>query len=596
MPSCLFSYPASAMFLGGSHRAAAAGPAAPSAATGQHALFGAHQLAALSAQFVPAPGAQIPGFGPFGFGAPAQPSSSVAPPPPAPSGGVSIFDRLADQIVDGLPPPGPPPAAVVTPDDVLERDFADHYMADISDEHKGAFWEALGLPNAGRVSARQVLAIPFAVAETALAAATIPDPNFAWNSQGPAYIPITPFVLGNLLETIRLAAAHRDQATAPPMAPLGPPPSAAVPPATVTTTSEDPGLTSFRLVVHPSIPGSFSLLSSVELRAWKAQYKRVMDDDPPDEERPSDRQISGLSAYLLSAPGGRRRAPAVCFTVWLPYGNVTYDERAHAPRQYTADGHWIPTRFRGPASYDAWLRSWMVFEAAMLGLGAASPSTLKKYRDGIKLLVNEWPDKWVAIAVADMQLRTYQWDRIREDLLEVHPAHGGIVETDGWDRVIRLSAYDGWTTGYYAKWWERNCWKPLLAKQTGTGHAPPQPAPAGYLRAPSPPTKRQRIEDTPPGVAAGAAPPSREAPVQRRADNQKKCKNCGASGHSWWEGCPVVLKPELQRTLEGKGRGRGTQDASASGGGNSGGGNAGGGGGGKGSGRPNRWSARTNRR
>ena len=114
----------------------------------------------------------------------------------------------------------------------------------------------------------------------------------------------------------------------------------------------------------------------------------------------------------------------------------------------------------------------MVFEAGMIGLGAASPASLKLYRDGIQALNTEWPGKWAAIATADQSLRTYQWDRLREDLLETPLAQGGMLETEGWDRIIALSAYEGWTSaGPLAKWWEKNCWKPLLSKQVGSGCA-----------------------------------------------------------------------------------------------------------------------------
>ena len=103
--------------------------------------------------------------------------------------------------------------------------------------------------------------------------------------------------------------------------------------------------------------------------------------------------------------------------------------------------------------HTSWLQRWMVFEAAMLGLGAASPASLKKYRDGIQTLVNEWPDKWFEVATADQQVRTYQWDRLREDLLELHPLQGGILESEGWDRIIRLSAYEGMSgKGPLASW------------------------------------------------------------------------------------------------------------------------------------------------
>ena len=33
-----------------------------------------------------------------------------------------------------------------------------------------------------------------------------------------------------------------------------------------------------------------------------------------------------------------------------------------------------------------------------------------------------------------------------------------------------------------------------------------------------------------------------------------KCKNCGATGHRWWEGCPLDLKPNLAIEAAAKAR------------------------------------------
>ena len=85
-------------------------------ATGQPALFGAQRLATLSAQFLPPTDAAIPDFGADGFGSAAPPLPPGAPPLQAPRLGVSIFDTLADQIVDGLAAPGPAPATPLTLD------------------------------------------------------------------------------------------------------------------------------------------------------------------------------------------------------------------------------------------------------------------------------------------------------------------------------------------------------------------------------------------------------------------------------------------------------------------------------------------------
>ena len=67
----------------------------------------------------------------------------------------------------------------------------------------------------------------------------------------------------------------------------------------------------------------------------------------------------------------------VCFGIWGAFGNVSHEDRTFAPRQITAEGTWLPVRYRGPCDYEAWRKSWNVFEAAMIMLGAAAPSAFR---------------------------------------------------------------------------------------------------------------------------------------------------------------------------------------------------------------------------
>ena len=324
----------------------------------------------------------------------------------------------------------------------------------------------------------------------------------------------------------------------------------------------------FSRVIQPSALHSFSMLSGAELTLCRSYYKHKTDGKPKDEERPSDRQLSGLAAWLLATPGGRHRAPGVCFSVWLPHEDVVFENRSNAPRQQLADGTWQPVRYNGPMDYTSWLQRWMVFEVAMLSLGAASIATLRAYRDGIERLNGEWGNHWVQIALADLKCRTYQWDRLREELLEDPEAR--FTESDGWDRIIAMSAYDGMSMGgRMGKWWERNLWRPLL---TPSAPPPPTPAPTGYL------AKRARLSQV--DEPTGRAPPVDHPD----AASALKCANCGGRGHRWWDCTPLTRRPlaaHLQRELDNKGRSRG---GNGEGGAGRGGGGAGRGGGGAGRG------------
>ena len=160
-------------------------------------------------------------------------------------------------------------------------------------------------------------------------------------------------------------------------------------------------------------------------------------------------------------------------------------------------------------------------------------------------------------------MRNTMWDRLRERFLAARRPDGQPVMTDAdsWDLVIHASAYEGMTTGGpMAKFWERNCWKPVFAAQIGTTCPAPDPAPSGYLYPPL--AKRARTED----VRAPAAPPPAPAVDASRTETldasakPKKCANCGQSGHQWWDGCPLVLREDLATNLANKGRSKGGPD------------------------------------
>merc|ERR1712020_699088 len=150
---------------------------------------------------------------------------------------------------------------------------------------------------------------------------------------------------------------------------------------------------------------------------------------------------------LASSPGGPRRAPYVCFSVWGGWGNVTFANHTFLPREWKADGTWQPARFRGPCDFESWKRCWMVFEVAMIMLGAASPGALLAYRAGVEKLHTRWPAYWHRIAVAEALARSTQWDRMLEDRLSADEKDPTFISeraaaaTDVWDRIIEDSAF-----------------------------------------------------------------------------------------------------------------------------------------------------------
>ena len=93
-----------------------------------------------------------------------------------------------------------------------------------------------------------------------------------------------------------------------------------------------------------------------------------------------------------------------------------------------------------------------------------------------------------------------------------------------------------------AKWWEKNCWKPILSGLVGTTCDAPDPAPSGYLVPEGPPAKQARVEELRPTPATPAPPAVDASRGETLQAGGKKCASCKQTGHQWWDNCPVKLK------------------------------------------------------
>ena len=117
------------------------------------------------------------------------------------------------------------------------------------------------------------------------------------------------------------------------------------------------------------------------LREFREEYVSVVGTPPNAAERPTDEQLSALSAMLKTG-----RAP---FTDFAVFG--AFDEHSAKLRKYTDQvfvGGVLQTRLlHGPANFDDWKACWSVFKAAMLMLKAARLGPLNAYEEGIRQLV-----------------------------------------------------------------------------------------------------------------------------------------------------------------------------------------------------------------
>jgi len=123
---------------------------------------------------------------------------------------------------------------------------------------------------------------------------------------------------------------------------------------------------------------------------------------------------------------------------------------------------------KGPETFEQWRSSWRVFRAAMIMLGAARPSTLDAYEEGLRQLTILFPHGWGTLVTADEIMRSERWEVALEQAMAAPPP--GMDEQRPWDYIILNSAYG--RDGVRSHWWETRVVLPLLQgashRQAGT--------------------------------------------------------------------------------------------------------------------------------
>ena len=74
----------------------------------------------------------------------------------------------------------------------------------------------------------------------------------------------------------------------------------------------------FSEVLFQGARGTFKPLPGTEFDLAWARHKAVTGAVASDDDRPSDAQLSGLTAWLTTKPGDRPRAPYVDLGAWTP--------------------------------------------------------------------------------------------------------------------------------------------------------------------------------------------------------------------------------------------------------------------------------------
>ena len=179
-----------------------------------------------------------------------------------------------------------------------------------------------------------------------------------------------------------------------------------------------------------------------DIDKWMSNYVAIMGAPPPEEEEPSEAQLSALHKRVVTLV----QPPYTDFGVFLPFSRraiKSFKFRTYFP---VGDGTFILKELPGLQNFQQWLLSWRVFKTASIMLDIISLAALLRYEKMMERLVNQWPKAWGLIYSADDKARAEHIDKIRRSLLR-DKSKGkempeDFSEQSPWTTCLRLLSQD----------------------------------------------------------------------------------------------------------------------------------------------------------
>ncbi len=240
----------------------------------------------------------------------------------------------------------------------------------------------------------------------------------------------------SLKDTVRLRQA-RDRARAVTHYLSGAAPSGEI--TKVTSLPSQPSNKRIKLssLVDPAAETDLEPLPESVLRDLFAEFHQKRGGPPGDEVEPTNEQISAIKQLVDS-----NSPPYVDFALFGPRGRHFLEKLTYIETVFHASsGTWVRHELPGPSNYEAWERSWGVFECASILLKIISPENLSRYHERIKKLASLYGlAAWPVVYQADVKMRSEHIERllrraeIREDPLLLREAP--------WDYAFHLASGD----------------------------------------------------------------------------------------------------------------------------------------------------------
>ena len=355
----------------------------------------------------------------------------------------------------------------------------------------------------------------------------------------------------------------------------------------VVTMAETEDKLLFRDYIDQTLPGSFKLLQDEEIAQLRERYFKATGAHPPNEERPSDEQISAMAHRMRDRTGGRVWAPFAEFAVFGPFDGRSTKLRTFTAMVLNRDGAWQQRTLRGPSSWAQWEASWKVYEVLLIMLGIAEPGPLKAYFQSIRRLADLYRKDWPTIACLEEEMRAEQWNRVRQEILQGTTAPPSSWNPSSpWNSIIGASR-PFYTLGLRTDWWNERITllersrgsKPndlpststtmpnalpsfvsmgiipeIAGKGSGSAsstHPPPAPHAEGGSRRQN---RKRRLQNQQPQQQNQRQKGQTGLPLAQKnqnPDKDKTCWNCGKVGH--------VSKDCRSNPKGGKNRGKGSK-------------------------------------
>ena len=185
-------------------------------------------------------------------------------------------------------------------------------------------------------------------------------------------------------------------------------------------------------ILDPTAEAEVAPLDASTVRQVFRDYEVLHGAPPREDAEPTIDQLSAVHQVVSAG-----FAPYVDFAIFGPHGRrllrkLTFIDHVFLPET----GGWRRVELPGPPDFEAWLRSWGVFECTLLLLKQVRGERLRAYQELLRGFVLHFGQQcWPIIYQADVRLRSEHLERTRRQV-EIASGDGGAQGPGQYDPAL----------------------------------------------------------------------------------------------------------------------------------------------------------------